>query len=416
MNIVQLRAESILWLQNMGISSFWAIWIQSITSLIIIFILSWAVGTLAKMIMRKTIPSLVEKTKSQWDDVLLENKVFAIISYYFFGMVFFWLDKLIASEGLRLFIGTITSTYFIVVSLILINAVINAANLAYDLSTKHKKRGISIKLYLQLLKVVIFSLGIIMIISFFANKNFKDILTGLGAMITVLLIVYKDTILGFVAGISLSANKMLKVGDWISVPKHNADGVVLDIGLNTVKVQNWDKTISTIPPYSLISESFINWKGMEQSGGRRIKRHLNIDIESIHFLSGRDIEIFSKFKLLKDYITEKKNHIEQLNSQENHFVNQRHLTNIGTFKKYVENYLQSTGYVKEDMTFLVRQLQSNEKGLPIEIYFFCNEQAWATYEQIQADIFDHIFAIVPQFGLRVFQNPSGHNLKQLGSE
>ncbi len=409
--ILNIREQSIIWFEDLGLPHFWAILLQSFITLILIFLLSWAMGSLAKILMRKTIPPLIKKTKNKWDDLLLERHVFAILSYYVFGIVFFWLNQMIASDGLRFFIKAITGSYFIIVSLILINAVINTANDIYDDLHKHKRA--SIKIYLQLLKVLIFSLGGIIIISIFADKNFIDILTGLGAMITILLIVYKDTILGFVAGISLSANKMLKVGDWISVPKYHADGTVLDIGLNTVKVQNWDKTISTIPPYSLITDSFINWKGMEQSGGRRIKRHLYIDIESIHFLSEEDIEKFSAFKLLKTYMQEKKAEIQAHNNNEPNYVNQRHLTNVGTFKKYVENYLQSTGYVKEGMTFIVRQLQSNEKGLPIEIYFFCNEQAWATYEKIQADIFDHIFAIIPQFGLRVFQSPSGYNLKHI---
>ncbi len=411
--ILDVRKQSMLWLENLGLSNFWATLIQSFIALVIIFVLSWAIGSLAKFLMRKTIPPLINKTKNKWDDLLLERNVFAILSYYVFGIVFFWLDQILASDTLRFVIKAITGSYFIIVSLILINAIINTANDIYD--DLHKKKRASIKIYLQLLKVLIFSLGGIIIISIFADKNFIDILTGLGAMVTILLIVYKDTILGFVAGISLSANKMLKVGDWISVPKYHADGTVLDIGLNTVKVQNWDKTISTIPPYALITDSFINWKGMEQSGGRRIKRHLYIDIESIHFLSEEDIDKFSDFKLLKTYIEEKKTVIQAHNNNEPHYVNQRHLTNVGTFKKYVENYLQSTGYVKEGMTFIVRQLQSNEKGLPIEIYFFCNEQSWATYEKIQADIFDHIFAIVPQFGLRVFQSPSGYNLKSISS-
>lgn len=410
-NIIQLRHYTLNLLENIGLSSYWASWIQSAIALISILLLSWFIGSAAKYVMRRFVPALVKKTKNKWDDLLLDNKVFAILSYYLFGFIFFWLDQVIASEGVRAFSQTLTGSYFVIVSLILANAIINTAHDVY--SSLHRNHSGSIKIYLQLLKVIIFSLGGIVIISFFADRTFMDIMTGLGAMLTILLIVYKDTIMGFVAGISLSANKMIKVGDWISAPKYHADGIVLDIGLNTVKVQNWDKTIATIPPYKLMSESFINWKGMEESGGRRIKRHINIDIESIDFLSAEEIARLEHFALIKDYIADKKAEIQAANSNINHFVNQRHLTNVGTFKKYVENYLSHTGYVKEGMTFIVRQLQSTEKGLPIEIYFFCNEQAWASYEQIQADIFDHIFAIVPQFGLRVFQSPSGHNLKAL---
>ena len=231
-------------------------------------------------------------------------------------------------------------------------------------------------------------------------------------MVAILLIVYKDTIMGFVAGISLSTNKMVEVGDWISVPKHDADGTVIDIGLNTVKVQNFDKTITTIPPYKLVSEAFTNWRGMQQSGGRRIKRSINIDIDSIHFLSPSEIEKFGKFKLLKDYIKEKKKAIVKSNEGVEEYYNQRRLTNIGTFKKYLENYLLASDFVNPEMTFIVRQLQSNEKGVPIEVYFFCNEQAWVKYEQIQSDIFDHFFAIAPEFGLQVFQTVSGRSLNR----
>ena len=203
---------------------------------------------------------------------------------------------------------------------------------------------------------------------------------------------------------------MVEVGDWFCVTKHDADGTVIDIGLNTVKVQNFDKTITTIPPYNLISESFKNWKGMQQSGGRRIKRSINIDIDSIHFLSTEEIEKFSNFKLLKEYINEKKKAIVKSNEGVEEYYNQRRLTNIGTFKKYLENYLLASDFVHPDMTFIVRQLQSNEKGVPIEIYFFCTQQAWVKYEQVQSDIFDHIFAIAPEFGLQIFQTVSGRSL------
>jgi miniconductance mechanosensitive channel len=197
------------------------------------------------------------------------------------------------------------------------------------------------------------------------------------------------------------------------MPSKGADGTVIDITLNTVKVQNWDKTISTIPTYALVSESFNNWKGMEESGGRRIKRHLNIDVKSIHFLSEKEIDAFSKVRLISDYMKDKKEEIKNQNPNGDIPANQRRLTNIGTFRKYVEAYLQENPKIHKDMTFLVRQLQPSEKGLPLEIYVFSNDQAWANYEAIQADIFDHILAIVPEFNLRVFQNPTGDDFQKL---
>lgn len=406
--ILQLREQSVSFFENIGLSPYWATWVQSIAALLFILILSWGVGRIATVIMRGLAPVIVGKTKNKWDDLLMENNVFKILSYYLFGAVFIWLDQIIVAESLQRFIKTITGTYFIVVTLILINALLNTAYQIYQSLQKTDKA--SIKIYIQLLKVIVFSFGVILIISIFADKKLVEILTGLGAMLTILLIVYKDTILGFVAGISLSTNNMLQVGDWISVPQHDADGTVIDIGLSAVRVQNWDKTITTIPPYKLTSESFTNWKGMEEAGGRRVKRHVIIDIGSIHFLSPEEIDKFKQFHLLKDYIEEKLQAIEKTNKGVKEYVNQRRLTNIGTLKKYMENYLQSTGYARPDMTFIVRQLQSNEKGVPIEIYFFCKETAWAKYEQVQADVFDHFFAIMPEFGLRVFQNVSADAL------
>lgn len=410
-SLLQIREQSVLWLQNIGLSQKLAVGVQSFIVLILILVLSWLVGKLAKVLMKSIIPSFIQKTKNKWDDLLVEYNVFSILSYYLFGIVFFWLDQFIASEVMRRFIQTLTSTYFIIVSLILVNAVLNILHDIYR--SVHKKRNASIKIYLQLLKVLIFSFGGIVIVSIFANKNFIDILTGLGAMLTILLIVYKDTILGFVAGISLSANKMLKVGDWISVPHHNADGTVIDIGLSAVRVQNWDKTITTIPPYRLVSESFTNWKGMEESGGRRIKRHLLIDINSVRFLTEEELEKFKSFRLLNKYIEDKLKDIDKSNEGVSGLVNQRRLTNIGTFKKYMENYLKNTGYVNPNLTFIVRQLQSTEVGVPIEVYFFSKEQAWVKYEQIQSDIFDHFFAILPEFGLSAFENISAASLESL---
>jgi len=236
-------------------------------------------------------------------------------------------------------------------------------------------------------------------------------------MAAVLILVFKDTILGLVASIQLSANKMVNVGDWISMPKYNADGDVMDISLNTVKVQNWDKTIATIPTYALVSESFNNWKGMEESGGRRIKRSISIDMNSISFLTGDQIAKFRKYHLLKDYINTKEKEIEAFNTSleldDDTVTNGRRMTNLGTFRKYLENYLHNHPKIHQNMTFLVRHLQPTEKGIPMEIYVFSNDQAWANYEAIQSDIFDHILAIMPEFGLRVFQNPTGDDFQKL---
>jgi miniconductance mechanosensitive channel len=243
------------------------------------------------------------------------------------------------------------------------------------------------------------------------------LLAGLGALAAVLILAFKDTILGFVASIQLSANEMVHIGDWISMPSHGADGTVTDITLNTVKVQNWDKTISTIPTYALVSESFNNWKGMEESDGRRIKRSVLIDMGTIKFCDAAMLGRFEKFDLIRDYVIQKENELKEHNRKNNisdeDYISGRHQTNVGIFRKYLEVYLQQHPKINLDMTFLVRQLQPTEKGLPIEIYVFSKDQEWANYEAIQADIFDHIFAVVPEFELKVFQEPSGSDISKI---
>lgn len=409
--LVKMRIESVRLFQRLGVEENWAILLQSITIVLAILIFAWLVDSFATFLMRSLIPKIVGRTKNKWDDIFMENRVFANLAHFLPGLVMLAFYPLIALESFRVFIINIMDTYFIIVALLFCNALINSFSDVY--ATIKGQRAANIKIYLQVMKVLLFSLGGIAIISIFANKNFIDILKGLGAMVTILLIVYKDTIMGFVAGIQLSANKMLKVGDWISIPKDNADGTVIDISLNTVKVQNWDKTITTIPTYKLMSESFTNWKGMEESDGRRIKRSVNIDMDSIRFLSEEEIQRYKKFRLLENYILEKEEEIRKLNEGVSEYVNQRRLTNVGTFRKYVENYLKQTGFANIEMTFIVRQLQSTEKGLPVEVYMFCKEKEWAKYEQIQSDIFDHIFAMVPEFELRIFQNPSGNSFSRI---
>lgn len=403
------RSQSVAFFENYGLTPFWSVFIQSAVALILIGLLAWLADKLATFLMRNIIPRVVGYTATQWDDIFMENRVFAKFAHFFPGFWVLGSYELIASQSIRWFIKTFIDTYFIVISVIFLSAVLNALQQLY---VHLKGAGVTTKIYVQLAKVILYSLAGVAIISIFANKNFIDILAGLGAMVTILLIVYKDMIMGFVAGIQLSANKMVYVGDWVVLPKDGADGIVTDIGLTTVKIQNWDRTITTIPTYKLTSESFTNWRGMQESDGRRIKRHVSIDMESIHFLSEEEIQTFRKIRLISDYIDDKIKIISEVNANETEHFNQRRLTNIGTFRKYVENYLRNSGFVNLDMMFVVRQLQPTEKGVPIEIYMFSKIKDFVTYEQIQADIFDHILAIVPTFNLRLFQEPSGHSFSK----
>lgn len=406
-NLIHLKEKSIAFFESLGFSNSWSHIIQSIIAIIIILILAWVADRFSTFLMRKLIPKIIGKTKNKWDDILLKNRIFSKTSHFLPGIVVLLLYPLISSAEIRTFIEYTIESYFIIVFLLVGNAFINAFN---DIYSNIKGEDNNIKIYLQLTKVILFSLGGIAIIAIFANKAFMDILKGLGAMVTILLIVYKDTISGFVSGIQLSANKMVKVGDWIVLPDDHADGVVQEITLNTVKVQNWDKTITTVPTYKLTSNSFTNWKGMTESGGRRIKRNISIDMDFIHFLSEKEIEYLKKFNLLKDYIEEKLAEISNANASEKEIVNQRKLTNIGTFRIYIEEYLKNSGLANLNMTFIVRQLQPTETGVPIEIYMFSKQKEWAIYEKIQSDIFDHILAILPEFNLKVFQRPSSTSL------
>ncbi|GAB7086539.1 mechanosensitive ion channel family protein [Marinifilum fragile] len=399
------------WLISEGFSDYWAVLLQSVIAAIIVLIVAWLSDFIAKKILISIITKVVRKTKTHWDDILLERKVFNKISHFAPAFIIYSSASLIDHESWSNFVENGAYVYMVVLAIMLLDTFLSASNDIYNTMPVSKTRPI--KGYIQIIKIFFYALGIITIIAVLFDKNPLTIIAGMGAFAAVILLIFKDTILGFVASIQLSANKMVNIGDWISMPSKGADGTVIDISLNTVKVQNWDKTISTIPTYALVSESFNNWKGMEESGGRRIKRHLNIDVKSIHFLSEEDIHKFEKINLIQDYMKEKKEEIQSSNPEGEIPVNQRRLTNIGTFRKYVEAYLYNHPKIHNEMTFLVRQLQASEKGLPIEIYVFSNDQEWANYEAIQADIFDHIFAIVPEFNLKVFQNPTGDDFQKL---
>ena len=294
---------------------------------------------------------------------------------------------------------------FITKSLMLFLDVVNTL---YQKHENYESRPI--KGYLQLGKILMVIVAAILIVSFILNKSPVLMLSGLGAVAAVLMLIFQDTILSLVASIQVNSNNMLKIGDWIVMPSHNVDGFVIEVALHTVKVQNWDKTIVTVPMRKLIEESFINWRGMFESGGRRIKRSLNIDQRSVRFLSDEEIKRLEEFVLLNDYLDEKKQEISDWNKalaeKGAKPINGRRITNIGTFRIYVEKYLRSNKAINQDMLILVRQLDPTTAGLPLEIYCFTNSTQWVDYEKAQADIFDHLLAIMPVFGLRVFQECS----------
>lgn len=346
-----------------------------------------------------------------WDNILVKRNVFQRMAHLVPAIVIYNCAVLFPVH--QAWVQRLAATYCILVLLFVLEALLSASDDIYRGKQISKIRPI--KGYIQVAKILVFIIGIILVIANLIGKSPVILLSGFGAMTAVLLLLFKDSILGLVAGIQLASNDMVRLGDWIEMPKYGADGDVIEISLHTVKVQNWDKTVTTIPSYALVSDSFKNWRGMQDSGGRRIKRSIYIDTTSIFFCTEDMIERFKKIHFLTDYITSKQEEIADYNARHRvdttEPVNGRHITNIGTLRAYIQNYLRSHPKVHPDLTMMVRQLQPTEHGLPLEIYAFTNDTAWVNYEAIQADVFDHILSVVPHFGLRVFQVPSGHDMR-----
>ena len=387
---------------------------------VLALVLSFIANVIAKRITLKGLTRIVVRTETRWDDILLERKVFTRLSHLAPAIVLYIMLPL-ALEGYERLITFTTNLlfiYIIIVGILVCNAFLNAVLDIYR--TLEISKEIPIKGFIQILKVVLFFIVGIFIISIILNKTPLFLFSGLGALTAVLLLIFKDAILGFVAGIQLAANKMVAHGDWIEMPNYGADGDVLEVALTTVKVQNWDKTVTTIPTYALISESFKNWRGMQLSGGRRIKRAVYIDISTIKFCTEEMIERFSKIRYIAEYMEKKKKELAAYNKEhqldDSTPTDKRQLTNIGTFRAYVIAYLKNHPMINQEMTFLIRQLPPAEHGLPVEIYVFCKDKVWANYEAIQSDIFDHILAVVPEFDLKVFQSPTGSDFKTLAQQ
>lgn len=365
----------------------------------------------------RTIDSLIRRTNTDWDDALIERRVLHRLAHLVPGLVIYRLAPLalVGHARLQEIADTGVQVYLVLTSMLVIDALMSTTVDIYR-STK-TSREISIKGLIQFLKVILYFLCGVFVVSVLLGKSPFYLLSGLTALTAVLLLIFRDAILGLVAGIQLSVNRMVARGDWIEMPKYGADGDVLDVTLTTVKVQNWDKTITTIPTYSLISESFKNWRGMQDSGGRRIKRSVHIDISTVKFLDEQMIERFGKIQYITDHIEHKKQELAEYNELNqvdlSHLANGRRMTNVGTFRAYVEAYLKNHPQISQEMTFLVRQLAPTPKGLPIEIYVFCKDKVWANYEAIQGDIFDHILAIIPVFDLQAFQEPAGKDFRGL---
>ena len=376
----------------------------------IVLALSFIAYILTRYIVIKSISHFFKRTSTDLDDILLEKGLFNRLSYLPPLMIIYSLNDIIP---LFEYIERVVLGIIVIVIATSINAFVNASS---DIYSKSRYAGrLNMKSYLQVFKLIVNLFAVIIFVAVLSGNSPLYLLSGIGALTAVLMLIFKDTILSLVSSIQISSNDLFKVGDWVEAPQFGADGDVIDIALHTIKIQNWDKTISVIPTPKLVDSSFKNWRGMSDSGGRRIKRSIKIDMNSIKFCSQEMIEKYKNIKILSEYISDKVKEISEHNKENSISVdtqiNGRSLTNIGTFRAYIESYLKNNRNIHDGMTFLVRQLSPQSDGVPIEIYVFSNDTNWVNYESIQSDIFDHLIASVGEFELTLFQNPTGNDFK-----
>ena len=380
-----------------GMSESLSLLLLRIGVILSMLILAFVIDRICRKAVVPTIRKITSKTEFMWDDYLLNDKVLNDFCMLIAPVVVYFLITLALPADLVLdFLLKFCRIYIIVVFMKLLCSIITAM---YTLSSEHDKmKNHSMKGFYQMLKLVVICIGTIVIISNLVGKNPGVILTGLGAGTAILMLVFQDTIKGFVAGIQLIANDMLRPGDWICAPKYGADGDVLEVTLTTVKVQNWDKTIVTVPPYALVNDSFQNWRGMFDHGGRRVKRSINIDMNTVRFCTKEEMEAYRKQPWMEGF--------EETGNEE---------VNLYIFRHYVDHYLRHHPKVNPEMTLLVRQLQPSAQGLPVELYFFSADTGWINYENIQAEVFEHVLAVLHTFGLKVFQAPAGTDLYRINT-
>lgn len=385
-------------------------------SAIILFSSVLVVGFLIRLILSRlvngTLRAYATRTQNTWDDALVDKRVFDRIANFVPAMLF------VATAGeygaAAASVERLASTAIILNFIYVIGAVFDAGECIYRTYPVSRQRPI--KGYLQVIKIVLWIMAAVVAVGTLLDRSPWLLVSGIGAMSAVLMLIFKDSLLGLVAGVQLTTNNMVRIGDWIDMPKYNADGDVIEITLTTVKVQNWDRTISMIPAYALISDSFRNWRGMQEAGGRRIKRAVHIDVTSIRFCTEEMLDAYERIELVQDYVRSLRAEIADYNAKlsidTSLPVNGRRMTNVGTFRAYLNAYLSAHPHIHHCMTTMVRQLEPGKTGLPLEIYAFTNDTAWVAYEGIQSDIFDHVLAAASLFGLRIHQEPSSHDLRE----
>jgi miniconductance mechanosensitive channel len=397
-------------LQSRGLDTGQAQTINIAFGIFFILMLAFLSDILTRRVIILVISRLVIRTRTIWDDILLEKKVFsrmshlapAVVLWYSVGYVLLHYPVIMDITRKAL------SIYMIIIALMVINAVMKGLNDIFQ--TLQAAQGRSVKGYIQVAQILFYSVAIILIISILTGTSPKALLTGLGAAAAVLMLIFRDTILGLVAGIQLSANDMVRIGDWITMAKYGADGNVMEITLNTVKVRNFDMTITTLPTYALVSDSFINWRGMQEEGARRFKKYLNIDMKTVKYCSPEMMEKFSDLHSVKEFVVRQENK-KSRKGEGNIKLHEGEFTNLTLFRKYLVGILKNHSGLNQKLPLAVRQLQPTEFGIPLEIMAFCRGTDFLAYEELQSDLFDHLLAILPEFELSIFQHPTQGDVK-----
>ena len=411
--MTKLLEQMYVWLSaQTGLSE----WIVSSVLGISLVVVTWIIYRIIKQLFLGMMHRVIRKSSAKWDDVFMRHQVFSPIPDFIPLVLLHMVSDVVLSDyhKVQVVVEKALMVAMVVVGLRIASRFVDALmTLAKQVQVLQHKPLTS---YAQVIKILLYVIAVVMMLSTVLGKSPWLLLSGLGALAAVLLVVFKDPILGFTASLQLSANDMIRQGDWIEVPKYGADGDVVDVTLSTIKVRNFDQTITTVPNSALISDSFKNWRGMRESGGRRIKRAIMIDLSSVQFCTPEMLDRFEKIKLLHDYLGQKRQQLAEANREVTDLsvsVNSRRLTNVGTFRVYIEEYLRHHPKIRQDMTLMVRQLEPNANGLPLEVYAFCLEQDLVPFEHTQADIFDHLVSVVPEFGLRIFQAPSGADFRRM---
>ena len=394
-----INNELMMWLQQLGVAPGGLLVVQRVVVILGILLIAYVLDLICRKVVMPGVRKVTAKTQSTWDDYLLSDEVMTNVCHLIPPIVVYVLIPF-AFPYEPNFLSLVLKICTIYITVVVMKLICAFLTSLYTISSEHEKlKNHSLKGFYQMLKLIVVCIGVIIIISELISKDPIAILTGLGAGTAILMLVFQDTIKGLVAGIQLTANDMVRPGDWISMPKYGADGDVMEVSLTTVKVRNWDKTITTVPPYALVNDSFQNWRGMFDIGGRRVKRSIHIDMNTVRFCTEEELAHFKQQPWMEGF--------EETGKEE---------VNLYLFRHYLDYYLRHHPKVNQDMIMLVRQLQPTEHGMPIELYFFSANTAWVKYEALQAEVFDHVLAVVHRFGLKVFQSPTGLDLQSLAKD